>query len=157
MNSVSCGLDFRYGLPFWVDDLVRGRNVHFITGAHDFDVGSTKFHSKQITVVNSRQVFTAEINGFLIKNFLEMGARNFQERGNYEGIVHFRIVRNGICNLNFLTKKSETNHHVAKGQDKRKKNNSKAPLILIGCDQLQTCVVIGCSTHNINKAVTSCS
>ena len=59
-------------------------------------------------------MFTAEINGFLIKNLLEMGARNFKERGSFEGIVHFGIVRNGICNLNFLTKKSETNHHVAK-------------------------------------------
>ena len=127
MNSVSYDLDFRYGLPFRVDDLVRGRNVHFITGAHDFEVGSTKFHSKQITVVNSRQVFTAEINGFLIKNFLEMGARNFQERGNFEGIVHLRIVRNGICNLNFLTKKQKPTIMSQKAKIKEKRITARHP------------------------------
>ena len=55
------------------------------------------FHSKQITVVNSRQVLIAEINVFLTKNFLEMGARNFLERVNFKDIVHFQIARKGIC------------------------------------------------------------
>jgi hypothetical protein len=96
-----------YGLPFWVDDFLRSSNVHFITGAHcdeDLILVPRKYHSKQITEVNLRQVYIAETKGFLTANFLEMGARNFKNEDDFKENVHLGIIRKRICEFEFLAK-----------------------------------------------------